>query len=260
MKLFDTHAHLNIKPLEQDIDSIHQQCIEQNIYVNIVGIDLESSIKAIEQANKYKNFYAIIGIHPSDINEKTFEDEFNKIIELSKQNKVVGIGETGLDYYHDKGQNKNNQIKCFIKFIELSKNLDKTLVVHVRDAHEDAIEILKKYKDKNQRVIIHCFSGEKKHLDEYLKLGCYISISGIVTFKNAKQFQSLINEIDESKLIIETDSPFLSPEPFRGKRNSPLNIQYVFNKVAELKQNDKKELADRIFENTKKAFNIPNII
>ena len=198
------------------------------------------------------------GISPNDLENIKTEEDINecvkKIEKISENEKVVAIGEIGLDYYWNK-ENKEIQKKMFIKQIELANKLDLPIVIHTRDATIDTIQILKE-NNVNKKGIFHCCPLNRELIKEALKLDFYISLSGVITFKNAKNADDIINMIPEDKLLIETDSPYLSPEPLRGKRNNSMNVKYVAEKIANIKNKTLEEIADITSNNAKRIFNI----
>lgn len=190
-----------------------------------------------------------IGIHPDNI-----DTDYNKIKDLEKlikNNKIVGIGEIGLDYYHNK-ENKEEQIKLFSQQIDLAEKYNLPIIVHTRDSIQDCFNIL---KSKNSKGIIHCFSGSLEMAKEFIKLGYYLGIGGVITFKNSKLYK-VIEQIDLSYIVLETDSPFLSPEPHRGTKNTPSNIIFVAQKIAEIKQLNIDEVIRITTNNARKIFDI----
>ena len=258
MNLFDSHAHYNDSKFDIDRDKIIKETLENNVSNFIVaGFDIESSKKAVKIADSYKNVYAIVGISPNDVEDiKNNEDIKNKIIELEKMicNKVVGIGEIGLDYYWNR-ENKELQKEVFIKQIELANKLNMPIIIHTREAVNDTIEILKKHLVA-KKGIFHCCPLNRELVKEAIKLGFYISLSGVITFKNSKNADEIINLIPEDRLLIETDSPYLSPEPLRGTRNNCMNVKYVAEKIAKVREKSLEDIADITSKNAKKIFAI----
>lgn len=238
MGLIDTHCHLNTydeENLEEILRNAHNNDVE---YIFVPGFDLNSSKKAVELASKYDFIYAIVGFHPCDCANLTDQD-YLELEELAKHEKVIAIGECGLDYYW-KDVPKDIQMVHFIKQIVLANKLKKPLVIHCREAISDTYEILKKYsKVKN---LLHCYSGSFEMAKEFLKINCYLSFAGPLTFKNAKTPKEVASKIELDKLMIETDSPYLSPHPFRGKRNEPSYVKYVFDELKNLRKMEEKDL------------------
>ena len=258
MNLFDSHSHYNDEKFDIDREQIIKETLSNGVSNFIVaGYNIESSKKAIEIAKEYEEIYAIVGISPNDLNDITIEDINNsvsKIEELASSDKVVAIGEIGLDYYWNK-ENKELQKEVFIKQVDLANKLDLPIVIHTRDATIDTINILKE-NNVIRKGIFHCCPLNMELIKEAVKLGFYISLSGVITFKNVKNAEEIINIIPEDKLLIETDSPYLSPEPMRGKRNNSMNVRYVAEKIASVKNKTIEEIAELTSKNAKKIFNI----
>ena len=250
MDFFDTHAHYNDEKFEEDRDIIINQIKENNIkYVTVVGYNIESSIKAIEIANKYDNIYATVGISPNDLES---EIDLEKIESLAQDKKVVAIGEIGLDYYWNK-ENKDLQKKAFIMQINLANELNLPIVIHTREAIMDTLEILKT-NQVLKKGVFHCCPLNRELVKEALKLGFYISFAGPITFKNSKNADEIINLVPNDKMLIETDSPYLSPEPLRGRRNDSRNVKYVAQKIALVKKMKIEEVAEITFSNGEEIF------
>ena len=260
MNLFDSHAHYDDEKFDLDREIVIKETLENGVSNFIVaGYDIESSKKAIEIVKKCEAAYAIIGISPDGVkNIKNSNDiekdiyEIRKIIENNK--KIVAVGEIGLDYYWNK-ENKELQKEMFIKQIELANSLDLPIVIHTREAINDTLQILKENPVKN-KGIFHCCPLNRELVKEALKLGYYISLSGVITFKNAKNADEIIKMIPEDKILIETDSPYLSPEPFRGKRNNCTNVRYVAEKIATVKSETLEDIAQITNINAKKIFKL----
>lgn len=259
MNLFDSHSHYNDEKFDMDRDEIIKETLLSDVSNFIVaGYSVESSKKAIEIANKYDGLYAIVGISPNDLEDINTEEDINetisKIEELASHPKVVAIGEIGLDYYWNK-ENKELQEKMFIEQMKLANKLNLPIVIHTRDAFLDTIQILKE-NNVDKKGIFHCCPLNRELVKEGLNLGFYISLSGVITFKNTKNAEDIINMIPEDKLLIETDSPYLSPEPLRGKRNNSMNVKYVAEKIASVKNKKVEEIAEITSNNAKRIFGI----
>ena len=259
MRFFDNHAHLDDEKFDIDRKEVIENIQNEDIGFISAGYNLESSKKAIELSKKYSFIYATCGISPNDIPQT--EDELwknlKKIEELAKENKkVLAIGEIGLDYYWEKDKEmKKIQKKAFIEQINIANKLELPIVIHTRDAVMDTLEILKENDVKN-KGIFHCCPLNRELVKEGLKLGFYISCAGPVTFKNSKNADEIIKMIPNDKILIETDSPYLSPEPLRGKRNNPINVKYIAKKIAEVKGKTAEEIGKITYENAKKAYKI----
>lgn len=232
MKYFDTHVHLNIEPLKEQFNDLINEYEKNDIFVNIIGTCIDDSIIAIDQANQSKNAYCTIGIHPSECYNINLLETIAKLRNLynTKPNKIIAIGECGLDYHYP-DTNKQQQIEFFEAQIKLSIELNLPLILHIRDAHDDAINILKMYKLKN--VIIHCYTDNLNYAERYIKLGFYISFPGVITFKKMSWLREIISKIDLNHILSETDGPWLSPEPHRGKINHSTNLVYINQCIAD---------------------------
>jgi len=251
MKLVDTHCHIDSNRYDEDRDKILRD-IEENLEFAVnIGYDLDSSKRSIELAEKYKFMYAVVGVHPTDI--KGYDDKLEKELEkLVTHPKVVAIGEIGLDYHWMKDE-KEQQKKIFRRQLELARRVKKPVVIHTRDAIADTLEILKEYKDI--KGILHCYPGSYESalqiMDNY-----YFGIGGVVTFKNSKTTVEAVSKIPLEKLVIETDAPYLTPTPFRGKRNHPIYVEYIAQKIAEIKGVSYDEVVRITTENAKKVYGI----
>ena len=238
MNLFDNHAHLDDEKFNDDREIIIENIGKEIKGFISAGYSLEGSQKAVELSNKYEFIYATCGISPNDIpqSEEELWKTIVKIRELVQINKkVVAIGEIGLDYYWEKDEERRNLQKLgFIKQIELANELNLPIVIHTREAVMDTLEILKQHEVKN-KGIFHCCPLNRELVKEALKLGFYISFAGPITFKNSKNADEIIKIVPNDKMLIETDSPYLSPEPLRGKRNDPRNVKYIAKKIAAVK-------------------------
>ena len=235
MKIIDSHAHLMDEMYENDIEEVIQRCQDNDMeYIVNIGYDKLSSYQAVEFANQYDWMYATIGMHPDVCNEKECKIDF--IRELAKNKKVVAIGEIGLDYHFNKEEHQiANQKQHFIEQIQLANELLLPVVIHSRDADMDMLQILKENRI-NKGFVMHCFSSSVEVAKEILKLDGYISIAGTVTFKNAKHPKEVAKMVPIDRLLVETDSPYLTPEPFRGKRNEPWHVWETAKAIAEIKE------------------------
>lgn len=253
MNLFDTHSHYNDEAFDEDREKIIKATYEAGISrFMCIGYDLESSKKALEIAKNYDFIYATSAISPIGVTPKNL-DELEQIKKLAKNEKVVAIGEIGLDYHWGK-DNKDLQKELFIKQIEIANELDLPIAIHTRDAYLDTIEILKNYKCNNTGIF-HCCPLNVELIKDGLKLGYYISFSGVITFKNAKP-ELAVKEVPLDRILIETDSPYLAPEPFRGKRNDSRNVIEVARKIAEIKEISLEEVAKITYENAMRVYKI----
>ena len=249
--IFDAHAHYDDSWFDEDRGELLAALPEKGV-CGVVNnaVDLKTAAKAIEFAEKYDYFYAAVGYHPENIIGIP-DDYIEKIAELTKHPKVVAIGETGLDYHWDTP--KDLQKRVFEEQIKLSLDLKMPLVVHDREAHGDTFDFLRKY---NPNALVHCFSGSVELMREAVKLGCYVSLGGVVTFKNARHSIDVASEIPIDKLLLETDAPYMAPVPFRGKRNDSSKIIFAAEKIATLRGLGVQELLDITAENAKRFYNI----
>lgn len=247
MKLFDTHTHLDFPMFDKDREKIISKFPLEGIskVVN-VGCDKKSSIASIQLSEKYPFIYPSVGFHPHDA--VNFDESFLKRIATNKN--VVAIGEIGLDYFRNLSP-KNVQKKVFFKQVEIAKKLDLPIILHNRDADNDCLEILKKFKDL--KVVFHCFSSSLSFAKSVIELGFFISFTGNITFKNSRLFE-VVEFVPLKKFFVETDSPYLSPR--RGKRNSPLNLLLIVQKIAQIKKLSTKEIAKITYENSLTFFGI----
>jgi TatD DNase family protein len=252
-RVIDTHAHLNDKSYKHDIGDVIDKAEKAGVYRIInVGYDIESSKKAIEMSKRHKILYSSIGIHPHDAKDAPI-NAIEKLEKMAEEPKVVALGEMGLDYYRDLSP-RDIQRDLFISQLELSKKLGIPFVIHDRDAHGEILDVLKIY-GKGQRGVLHCFSGSVEMAKECVKLGFYISIAGPVTYKNARKLIDVVREVPIDRLLIETDCPYLTPEPHRGKRNEPSLVIEVAKKIAEIKEEDLQGVAKVTTKNALELFN-----
>jgi len=253
--LFDTHTHLNAEQYNEDMEAVIERAQKEGVsYMAVVGFDRPTIKKAMEIAEKYPFIYAIVGWHPVDAIDMT-EEDLKWIEQLASHPKVVALGEMGLDYYWDKSP-KEIQKEVFRKQIRLAKKVKLPIVIHNREATEDIIEILKEEQASEVGGIMHCFSGSLEIAKECLKMNFYISLGGPVTFKNAKKPKEVAKEVPLDKILIETDCPYLTPHPYRGKRNEPAYVKLVAEEIASIKGVSVKELASLTTANAKKIFGI----
>ncbi|RUM59008.1 MAG: TatD family deoxyribonuclease [Persephonella sp.] len=247
--MIDTHAHLDMLKTKQDLI----ESIEKLDYIITIGCDIEEIYKAVDIANRYDNVFASVGFHPYDVKDLDI-DKVEILKELALKNKkVVGIGETGLDYYRDITP-KEKQWKFFEKQIELAKELNLPLIVHSRSANEDTVRILESYAPFKASGIIHCFGGDMDMMEKCVDLGFYISFAGNITYPKANSLREVLKKTPLDRLLLETDSPFLSPQKRRGKPNKPSNIFYTLEYVADFLGMEKEELEKITDGNVKRLF------
>ncbi|MCC3649822.1 TatD family hydrolase [Cytobacillus oceanisediminis] len=252
---FDTHAHLNAEQYNEDLQEVIDRALSEGISnIVVVGFDRPTIEKAMELTEQYEFIYACVGWHPVDAIDMT-EEDLLWIEELSSHPKVVALGEMGLDYYWDKSP-KDIQKEVFRKQIRLAKKVKLPIVIHNRDATSDIVEILKEEGAGEVGGIMHCFSGSPEIAQECVDMNFYISLGGPVTFKNAKKPKEVADVIPLEKLLIETDCPYLTPHPHRGKRNEPSYVKLVAEQIAEIKGLSTEEVAQATTENAKKIFGI----
>jgi len=278
--LIDTHCHVNFSAYREDADEIIKRSLDNNIWLINVGSQLSTSKRAVEIAGRYdQGVYAVVGLHPvhlhemevdefeQDIHFKSRVEEFaeDKYLELISSSKVVGIGEMGIDYFHmpaneDIAAVKTRQRQTFLQGIKLAKDLDKPIVIHTRpskgtvDAYDEVMAILD--ETGYYKGVVHCFGGSREQAKKFIERGLLLSFTGIVTFKNAKDIQEIVKEVPLEKMMVETDAPYLSPEPYRGKRNEPAYVKYVVEKIAELKSISFDKVAAVTTQTAKEFFNI----
>lgn len=252
MNIFDTHAHYDDEAFDDDREELLSALPKNGVnYVINQGTDVSTSRFSVSLAEKYPYIYAAVGIHPQEIYK---EENINDIKEIAAHPKVVAIGEIGLDYYYD-SSNKETQLRYFKDQLALANELDLPVVIHDREAHKDTLDILKSITVKNTGVI-HCFSGSLEMAKELLKLGYYLGFDGPITFKNARNSIEILEYIPLDKILIETDSPYLTPIPFRGLRNNSMYLTYVINKIAEIKGVPVDDISNITTNNAKTLFKI----
>ena len=252
MEFFDSHSHYNDEKFDEDREQILEEIYKAGVTkVIVAGYDINSSKKAVDLSKKYKYIYAICGISPNDIaeTENEIKQQIVQIEKIAQSTKIVGIGEIGLDYYWNK-ENKELQKKAFINQIKLADKMDLPIIIHTREAVMDTIQILKE-NTPNKKGVFHCCPLNIELVKEGLNLGFYISLAGPITFKNSKNADEIIQMIPLEKMLIETDSPYLAPEPNRGTRNDSRNLKYLVEKIAQVKQREPEEIARITYNNWK---------
>ena len=250
--IFDTHAHYDDSRFDGDRDELISSLADKGVSCIInCGCDLKSSLTTLSLAEKYDCIYAAVGFHAHEADEAT-EYDLEKIKKLYENEKVVAVGEIGLDYHYDFSP-REIQLEIFEKQLALAAELDLPVIVHDREAHEDTMNLLKKYRPKG---VVHCFSGSAEMAKEIVKLGMYIGIGGAVTFKNAKKPVEVVQTISLERLLLETDAPYMTPVPFRGQRCDSSFIAYTAEKIGEIKAIDVQSLIDECNNNAKLLFNI----
>ena len=259
MEFFDTHAHYNDSCFDIDRDEVIKKIYESRVTKCLdVGYSIETSQKAIDLSKQFEFIYAICGIHPSEveINFEKIDEQIRQIEDLVENNsKVVAIGEIGLDYHYDDGPPKELQQYAFIKQIELANKLKLPISIHTRDAIDDTIGIIRENKIEFGGVL-HCCPFNKELVRHGLEQGLHIAFGGTVTFKNSKNACEIVKMVPNDRILIETDSPYLAPDPVRGTRNDSSNLKYIVQKLAEFKEANIEEMAKKIYSNSKKLFKI----
>lgn len=255
--IYETHAHYDDKKFDMDRVELLSHLLKENNIGKIVnvGASIESSKTSMDLAHTYENVYAAIGVHPEDVYDLT-EEDFEWLSSQTSDDKVVAIGEIGLDYYwcKDEGQ-RTLQRQWFMRQLELAKMVDLPVIIHSRDACQDTMEILKDYKRQDKTPgIIHCFSYTKEIAKEYIKRGWYIGVGGVVTFKNGKKLVETVEDIPLESIVLETDCPYMAPEPHRGQRNSSIYLRYVVDKIAQIKGVSAEEVEKVTYENALRIY------
>lgn len=252
---FDSHAHLDNRKFNDDREEVIDSLPEKGVkYILNAGSDIPSSYTSAALAEKYSFIYASAGVHPHDAKDFTSE-HIGEIEALAGRAKVVAIGEIGLDYYYDNSP-RLIQRDIFERQMELAVKLDMPVIIHIRDAYGDAMDVLRKFKGRIKSGVLHCFSGSLEYAVEAIDMGYYISFGGPVTFKNARKALDVAAKIDINRLLIETDCPYLTPEPHRGKRNDPSNVRYVADRIGKLRNMTDVEIAIKTAENACQLYGI----
>ncbi len=248
---FETHAHYDDKRFDEDRDDILTSLKEHNVgYVVNIGADMDSSYKSIELSKKYDFVYASVGVHPHEAKNVT-EKDYETLEKWIEHEKVVALGEIGLDYYYDFSP-RDVQREVFKNQLKICENVTKPVIIHSREASQEVFDIIK--YSKVRKGVIHAYSGSLDMALEYIKLGFYIGVGGVLTFKNAKKLLNVVENIPLDKILIETDSPYLSPVPLRGTRNNSQNLKYIVKKISEIKQIDQEKVEKITWETAKKFF------
>lgn len=262
MEFFDSHSHYNDEKFEEDLEEIIKSTYDEGVTKFVcAGYDLNSSRKSLEISKQYDFIYSICGISPNDVPEKLedVEGQLKLLEELIVSNiqskKLVAIGEIGLDYYWNK-ENKEIQKEMFIRQIELANKYNLPIVIHTREAVDDTIDILKNVCNATEKGVFHCCPLNRELVKQGLNLGFYISFAGPITFKNSKNAEEIVGMVPLDKILIETDSPYLAPEPVRGTRNNSINVKYIAKKIAEIKGIELEIVALETYNNAKKIFKI----
>lgn len=250
--IWDTHAHLDDPRYREDFDQVLKNMKDAQISrVTNIGYDLPSSEHSVELAHRYDFIYAAVGVHPHDAEGVTFET-WETLLQLAKDEKVIGWGEIGLDYYRDLSP-RSIQQEIFIQQIELANQAGLPIIIHNREAHGDLLKIVKEHPPK-QGGVFHCYSGSWEMAKIVLNLGFYISFAGPLTYRNNRQTVEVAGKVPLDRFFVETDSPYLPPEPYRGKRNEPTYVREVAAKIAEIRELSLEEVAQQSFQNAARLF------
>ncbi|MDO5410651.1 MAG: TatD family hydrolase [Lachnospiraceae bacterium] len=255
--IFDTHAHYDDEAFDTDREELLASIQEQGVgrIVN-VSANLSEIERTLELTRRYPFIYGAAGVHPDDTSELN-EENFSQIRDAALQDKMLAIGEIGLDYYWDKTERKIQQ-KWFLRQLELAGELDKPVIIHSREAAQDTLDLIKSAGGADFSMVMHCFSYGKEMAREYLNMGYYLGIGGVVTFKNAKKLKEVVSYMPLDRILLETDAPYLTPVPFRGKRNSSEKIRYVAEEVARLKEISEAEVLKAAWENACRFYRVEN--
>ena len=259
--IFESHAHYDDRQFDVDREILLENLPFQNVGVIVnVGSDIRSSKESITLAHQYDYIYAAIGVHPDEVDTMK-EADMEELSHMAKEDKVVAIGEIGLDYFRKEGNAyKSVQKEWFCRQLDLAKEIEKPVIIHSRDAAEDTIQILRDFRKENPQIenpgVIHCYSYSPELAKEYVAMGFYIGIGGVVTFKNAKKLVETVAQIPLERILVETDSPYLCPEPNRGKRNDSSQIRYVMDRIADIRGIAPEEVEKQTEMNARKMYRL----
>ena len=255
--IFETHTHFDDKAFDEDRDEAIKAAVDAGVsrIVN-VGASMGSSKTSVELALKYPVIYAAVGVHPEDCEFLTEEDiQILKNYALDKGNKVVAVGEIGLDYYWDEPQ-RDIQKKWFVRQLQLSKEVNLPIIVHSREAAKDTLDIIKEEHNGSTGGVIHCFSYGIEMAKEYLDMGYYLGVGGVVTFKNGRKLKDVVEYTPIDRIVVETDSPYLAPVPNRGKRNTSANLPFIIEEIASIKGMSPTQVEEATYENAMKLYKL----
>lgn len=259
--IFESHAHYDDRQFDVDRETLLENLPFQNVGVIVnVGSDIRSSKESITLAHQYDYIYAAIGVHPDEVDTMK-EADMEELSHMAREDKVVAIGEIGLDYFRKEGNAyKSVQKEGFCRQLDLAKEIEKPVIIHSRDAAEDTIQILRDFRKENPQIenpgVIHCYSYSPELAKEYVAMGFYIGIGGVVTFKNAKKLVETVAQIPLERILVETDSPYLCPEPNRGKRNDSSQIRYVMDRIADIRGIAPEEVEKQTEMNARKMYRL----
>ena len=255
--IFETHAHYDDEQFDLDREELLSSMPEQGVGTIVnVSATYESCRRVVDLVQKYPFMYAAVGIHPDEVGSLN-EERFQQMKELCKQEKVVAVGEIGLDYYWD-NESHDVQKEWFVRQLDLARELNLPVLIHSREAAADTMEIMKEH-GQGLRGVIHCYSYSKEQAKEYVKMGYYIGVGGVVTFKNARKLKETVEEIPLTSIVLETDCPYLAPVPFRGKRNNSSYIKYVAEEIAEIKGISYEAVVEQKEKNARDLYNLTEV-
>ena len=255
--IFETHAHYDDEQFDMDREALLLSMPEQGIGTIVnVSATYASCQRVVDLVQKYPFMYAAVGIHPDEVGSLN-EERFQQMKELCKQEKVVAVGEIGLDYYWD-NESHDLQKEWFVRQLDLARELNLPVLIHSREAAADTMEIMKQY-GQGLKGVIHCFSYSKEMAAEYVKMGFYIGVGGVVTFKNARKLKETVQEIPLTSIVLETDCPYLAPVPYRGKRNNSAYIKYIAEEIAGIKGVSYEEVVEQTEKNARDLYNFTEV-
>ena len=255
--IFETHAHYDDEQFDMDREALLLSMPEQGVGTIVnVSATYASCQRVVDLVQKYPFMYAAVGIHPDEVGSLN-EERFQQMKELCKQEKVVAVGEIGLDYYWD-NESHDLQKEWFVRQLDLARELKLPVLIHSREAAADTMEIMKQY-GQGLKGVIHCFSYSKEMAVEYVKMGVYIGVGGVVTFKNARKLKETVEEIPLTSIVLETDCPYLAPVPYRGKRNNSAYIKYIAEEIAVIKGISYEEVVEQTEKNARDLYNLTEV-
>lgn len=253
MKIFDTHAHYDNELYDEDrsglLPELHRQGLER--VVNI-GVDMQGSQRTVELAEQYDFVYGAVGVHPDHVKDMSSED-IDLLRSLAKHEKICAIGEIGLDYYHDKAE-REVQLKWFAAQANLARELGLPIVIHSRDAAADTVNLMKELHAEEIGGVVHCYSYSRELAREFLNMGYYFGVGGVITYRNGRKLKEVVDYLPMEQIVLETDSPYLTPEPYRRTRNHSMNLELVVAQIAEIKGITRSQVAEITFANAKRLY------
>lgn len=253
--IFDTHAHYDDEQFDSDREALLGSFQENGVmHFASMGVDMANSRNLIKMLDEYPYMYAAVGVHPNEVASLTMND-LDELKELAKHERVVAIGEIGLDYYYPEPP-KDIQIEWFVRQCEVARELKLPICIHSRDAAKDTIDTLRRIKAQEIGGVVHCYSYSKESAKDYLDMGFFFGIGGVVTFKNAKKLKEAVEYIPLDRIVLETDCPYLAPEPYRGKRNTSLYIPYMIKAIADIKNVSSKEVEEVTYNNALRLYKL----